>query len=87
MFTRSKMQPVFPLETTMSNRQSMLSVVPELESPATNQDVSQRQYIPGRYRPISTSEITEILDELELLEDDSSDFEEDSDEVFELQSV
>jgi hypothetical protein len=85
MFTRGKMQPLFSLDTTLSNRQSMLSVVPEVESPAHYLEISHRDLISDKPRPMS--EITEILDELDLIEDDMSEFEEDSDEAFEFQSV
>jgi len=80
MFSRGKLQPLFPIDTTMGNRQSMLSVVPEVESPATLLDIELQ-----KQRPMS--EITEIFDELELLEDDLSEFEEDSDEAFDFQFV
>lgn len=85
MFTRGKIQPLFSIDTALANRQSMLSVVPEVETPATFLDVPQRDIISDKPRPMS--EITEIFDELENIEDELSEFEEDSDEAFDFQWV
>lgn len=76
MFARGRIQPLFPIDTAIGSRQSMLSVVPEVESPATLLDTQSTH----KRRPMS--EITEIFDELDLYEDDLSEFEEDSDEAF-----
>jgi hypothetical protein len=84
MFLRSGMQPLFPIDTALTNRQSLLSVVPEVESPATILD-ARRASILDKTRPMS--EITEIYDELGDVEDDASDFEEDSDEAFDFDFV
>lgn len=76
MYTRRKTQSLFPIDTLLSNRTSLLSIVPELESPST------LLAVPGfedKKRPVS--EITEILDENSSShedEDDLSEFEEDS---------
>jgi hypothetical protein len=85
MFTRGKMQSLFSIDTSISNRQSMLSVVPEVDSPAHLAETRHNDIVLERARPMS--EITEILDELDFIEDDMSEFEEDSDEAFEFQSV
>lgn len=84
MFLRSGMQPLFPIDTALINRQSLLSVVPEVESPATILD-ARRAPVTDNTRPMS--EITEIYDELGDIEDDVSDFEEDSDETFDFDFV
>lgn len=86
MFTRSKMEPLFSLDTALAHRNSMLSVVPEVDSPATLLEVPRESYSMDKMRPMS--EITEIFDELDDIEDELSEFEEDSaEEVFSFQSV
>lgn len=85
MFTRGRIPSLFSIDTSIANRQSMLSVVPEVETPAVFLEVQHRQNVEDKPRPMS--EITEIFDELEIMEDDLSEFEEDSDEAFEFQSV
>ena len=84
MFARGRIQPLFPIDTNVGNRQSMLSIVPEVESPATLVDAQPGHGL-QKHRPMS--EITDIFDELDMLEDDLSEFEEDSDEGFEFHSV
>lgn len=72
MFSRGKPQPVFAIDTQMANRMSQLSIVPELDTPATFLETGgERRCEKGR--PVS--EVTEILDEES---DDLSEFEEDS---------
>jgi hypothetical protein len=72
MYSRGKPQPIFSIDTQIANRMSQLSIVPELDTPATFLEVGgERQFEIGR--PVS--EVTEILDEES---DDLSEFEEDS---------
>jgi hypothetical protein len=86
MFTRGKIESLFSIDTALANRTSMLSIVPEVDTPATFLEVHQRSVIADTARPLS--EITEIFDEIEDIEDELSEFEEDSDEAFdEFQSV
>jgi ABC-type enterochelin transport system substrate-binding protein len=63
----------------------MLSVVPEVDTPATFLDPPKDEFITDKRRPMS--EITEIFDELEDIEDELSEFEEDSEEALSFQSV
>jgi hypothetical protein len=75
MYSRGKTQPVFSIDTTLANRRSQLSIVPELDTPATFLEVPSYNQL-EKTRPIS--EITEIFDEYDEDEDDLSEFEEDS---------
>jgi hypothetical protein len=75
MFSRGKTQPMFSIDTQLANRRSQLSIVPELDTPATFLEVPGYHQL-ERTRPIS--EITEIFDEYDEDEDDLSEFEEDS---------
>jgi hypothetical protein len=77
MFSRGKPQPIFSIDTEIANRRSQLSIVPELDTPATFLEVPGYKEF-DKARPIS--EITEIFDEYDedYDEDDLSEFEEDS---------
>jgi hypothetical protein len=72
MFSRGKPQPVFSIDTQFANRRSQLSIVPELDTPATFLEAPGHHHS-EKARPIS--EITEIFDEND---EDLSEFEEDS---------
>lgn len=76
MFSRGKTQGLFPIDTQLSNRSSLLSIVPELESPSTFLEVPGLHLL-DKKRPVS--EVTEIFDEDgEHSDGDLSEFEEDS---------
>jgi hypothetical protein len=82
MFSRGKTTPLFSIDTQLANRQSFLSVVPEVESPRTLLAVPEFR----KHRPIS--EVTEIYDEEDHSdEDDYSEFEEDSGDQSSWESV
>lgn len=71
MFSRGKTTPLFSIDTQLANRQSLLSVVPEVETPTLLALPESR-----KHRPIS--EVTEIWDEDDQSDgDDYSEFEED----------
>ncbi|KIW01406.1 uncharacterized protein PV09_07170 [Verruconis gallopava] len=78
MFTRGKMQPLFSIDSAFSHRQSMLSVVHEVDTPSTLLEVPAKENGSAKARPLS--EFTEIFDELDEIEDELSEFEEDSEE-------
>lgn len=72
---------MFSIDTQAANRQSYLSVVPEVESPALLALPESR-----KHRPIS--EVTEIWDEEDHSDDDNySEFEEDSGDQSSWESV
>ncbi|TID27339.1 hypothetical protein E2P81_ATG00099 [Venturia nashicola] len=72
MFSRGKTTPLFSIDTQLANRQSLLSVVPEVETPTTLLAPPELR----KHRPIS--EVTEIWDEEDPSDgDDYSEFEED----------
>jgi hypothetical protein len=73
MFSRGKPAALFSIDTQLANRQSLLSVVPEVDTPTTYLGFPERR----KQRPIS--EVTEIYEEEEYIGmDDLSEFEEDS---------
>ena len=83
MFSRGKIQPLFSIDTALANRRSQLSVVPEVDTPATFLEISGRS---GKPRPVS--DVTEIFeeddydyDDEEDDQDDLSEFEEDSESL------
>jgi hypothetical protein len=81
MFSRGKTTPLFSVDTQAANRQSYLSVVPEVESPTLLALPESR-----KHRPIS--EVTEIWDEEDHSDDDNySEFEEDSGDQSSWESV
>jgi hypothetical protein len=71
MFSRGQTKPLFSIDIQLANRQSLLSVVPEVETPTLLALPESR-----KHRPIS--EVTEIYDEEDHSDgDDYSEFEED----------
>ena len=84
MFQRSKTQPFFPpIQTELANEYARkhLSVVPEVDTPATATFLSA----PRTEKPRPMSEVTEIFETDE--DDETSDFEEDYDDFISFQSV
>jgi len=75
MFERGRASALFPIKTDLANRKH-LSVVPEVDTPASV--LSTPKQVPRSDRPRPVSEVTEIL---ETDEDDFSQFEEDFDEA------
>jgi len=74
MFERGRASSLFPIKTDLANRKH-LSVVPEVDTPASV--LSTPKQVPRSDRPRPVSEVTEIL---ETDEDELSEFEEDFDE-------
>jgi hypothetical protein len=75
MFERGRASSLFPIQTDLANRKH-LSVVPEVDTPATFPPTPKHVARSDKPRPVS--EVTEIL---ETDEDDLSQFEEDLDDV------
>lgn len=75
MFERGRASTLFPIQTELANRKH-LSVVPEVDTPASV--LITPRHIAGTGRPRPVSEVTEIF---ETDEDDVSEFEEDLEDV------
>lgn len=75
MFERGRASTLFPIQTDLANRKH-LSVVPEVDTPASI--LSTPKHPPRSDKPRPVSEVTEIL---ETDEDETSQFEEDLDDV------
>ena len=75
MFERGRASSLFPIQTELANRKH-LSVVPEVDTPASILNTPKHVARNGKPRPIS--EVTEIY---ETDEDDISQFEEDLEDV------
>jgi hypothetical protein len=75
MFERGRASKLFPIQTELANRKH-LSVVPEVDTPASI--IDGPKHIARTHRPRPVSEVTEIF---ETDDDDVSEFEEDLDDI------